>query len=209
MSTRRRLSPDERRQVLLEAGAQLFAERAYDAVLMEDVAAAAGVSRALLYRHFPSKRELFARVYEQAAEQLLIATPLDNERPLAEQLTAGLNTHFDYFEANANSVLAANRVLAGDPTIQSIIAGELGELRRRLLDALDLEGTVRTQVSSILMSWLTFVRVLTVEWLENQHYSRTELVDISIGSLLGALHPILGPASLRVIRVARCNPIDT
>ncbi|MFC9439626.1 TetR/AcrR family transcriptional regulator [Nocardia sp. NPDC057030] len=193
MSTRRRLSPDERRQVLLEAGAQLFAERAYDAVLMEDVAAAAGVSRALLYRHFPSKRDLFAGVYEQAAEQLLVATPLDNERPLAEQLTAGLNTHFDYFEANANSVLAANRVLAGDPTIQAIIAGELGELRRRLLDALGLDGTLRTQVSSILLSWLTFVRVLTVEWLENQHYSRTELVDISIGSLLGALHPILGP----------------
>lgn len=193
MSTRRRLSPDERRQVLLEAGARLFAERAYDAVLMEDVAAAAGVSRALLYRHFPSKRDLFAGVYEQAAEQLLLATPLDNGKPLTEQLTAGLDTHFDYFEANANSVLAANRVLAGDPTIQAIITGELGELRRRLLDALGLEGTLRTQVSSILMSWLTFVRVLTVEWLENHHYSRTQLLDISIGSLLGALQPILGP----------------
>ncbi|KAA8884886.1 TetR/AcrR family transcriptional regulator [Nocardia colli] len=193
MSTRRRLSPDERRRVLLEAGARLFAERAYDAVLMEDVAAAAGVSRALLYRHFPSKRDLFAGVYEQAAEQLLIATPLDNGKPLAEQLTAGLDTHFDYFEANANSVLAANRVLAGDPTIQAIIAGELGELRRRLLDALGLEGTLRTQVSSILLSWLTFVRVLTVEWLENHHYSRAELLDITIGSLLGALHPVLGP----------------
>ncbi|MEU7138488.1 helix-turn-helix domain-containing protein [Nocardia sp. NPDC046473] len=193
MSTRRRLSTDERRQVLLEAGARLFAERAYDAVLMEDVAAAAGVSRALLYRHFPSKRDLFAGVYEQAADQLLIATPLDNGRPLAEQLAAGLNTHFDYFEANANSVLAANRVLAGDPTIQAIIAGELGELRRRLLDVLGVEGTLRVQVSSVLMSWLTFVRVLTVEWLENQHYSRAELLEISVGALLGALQPILGP----------------
>ncbi|WP_433656665.1 TetR/AcrR family transcriptional regulator [Nocardia sp. CA-128927] len=193
MSTRRRLSPDERRQVLLEAGARLFAERAYDAVLMEDVAASAGVSRALLYRHFPSKRDLFAGVYEQAAEQLLVATPLDNGRPLPEQLTAGLNTHFDYFEANANSVLAANRVLAGDPTIQAIIAGELGELRRRLLDALGVEGTTRTQVSSVLLSWLTFVRILTIEWLENQHYSRAELLEISVGALLGALQPILGP----------------
>ncbi|MFI6045727.1 TetR/AcrR family transcriptional regulator [Nocardia sp. NPDC051321] len=193
MSIRRRLSPDERRQVLLEAGARLFAERAYDAVLMEDVATAAGVSRALLYRHFPSKRDLFAGVYEQAADQLLVATPLDDGRPLAEQLTAGLNTHFDYFEANANSVLAANRVLAGDPTIQAIIAGELGELRRRLLDALGVEGGTRTQVSSVLMSWLAFVRVLTVEWLENRHFTRAELLDISVGSLLGALQPILGP----------------
>ncbi|WP_280407855.1 TetR/AcrR family transcriptional regulator [Nocardia brasiliensis] len=193
MSTRRRLSPDARRQVLLDAGARLFAERAYDAVLMEDVAAAAGVSRALLYRHFPSKRELFAGVYQQAANQLLIDTPLDSGAPLAEQLAAGLTTHFDYFEANANSVLAANRVLAEDPTIQAIIAGELGELRRRLLTALGVDEPVRTQVSSILRSWLTFVRVLTVEWLENQHYSRTELLEISMGALLGALQPILGP----------------
>ncbi|MBF6544465.1 TetR/AcrR family transcriptional regulator [Nocardia brasiliensis] len=193
MSTRRRLSPDARRQVLLDAGARLFAERAYDAVLMEDVAAAAGVSRALLYRHFPSKRELFAGVYQQAANQLLIDTPLDSGAPLAEQLAAGLTTHFDYFEANANSVLAANRVLAEDPTIQAIIAGELGELRRRLLTALGVDEPVRTQVSSILRSWLTFVRVLTVEWLENQHYSRAELLEISMGALLGALQPILGP----------------
>ncbi|MFI6168404.1 TetR/AcrR family transcriptional regulator [Nocardia sp. NPDC051052] len=193
MSTRRRLSPDKRRQVLLAAGARLFAERAYDAVLMEDVAATAGVSRALLYRHFPSKRDLFAGVYEQAADQLLVATPLDNGGPLAEQLAAGLNTHFDYFEANANSVLAANRVLAGDPTIQTIIAGELGELRRRLLDAIGVEGATRTQVSSVLLSWLTFVRVLTVEWLENRHFTRAELLEISVNSLLGALQPILGP----------------
>ncbi|MBF6128552.1 TetR/AcrR family transcriptional regulator [Nocardia brasiliensis] len=193
MSSRRRLSPDARRQVLLDAGARLFAERAYDAVLMEDVAAAAGVSRALLYRHFPSKRELFAGVYQQAANQLLIDTPLDSGAPLAEQLAAGLTTHFDYFEANANSVLAANRVLAEDPTIQAIIAGELGELRRRLLTALGVDEPVRTQVSSILRSWLTFVRVLTVEWLENQHYSRAELLEISMGALLGALQPILGP----------------
>ncbi|PXX63873.1 TetR family transcriptional regulator [Nocardia tenerifensis] len=192
MTPRRRLSPDERRRVLLEAGARLFAERAYDAVLMEDVAAAAGVSRALLYRHFPSKRDLFAGVYEQATDQLLGATPFDDGKPPLEQLAAGLRTHFDYFEANAHSVLAANRVLAGDPTIQAIIEGELGELRRRVLDALGLEGTQRLRVSSVLLGWLTFVRVLTVEWLENKHYSRAELLDISLGALMGALQPILG-----------------
>lgn len=193
MSTRRRLSLEERRKVLVEAGAQLFAERAYDAVLMDDVAAAAGVSRALLYRHFPSKSRLFAGVYEQAVEQLLVATRLDSGRPLPEQLAAALNAHFDYFEANANSVLAANRVLARDPTVQAIISGELAEVRRRLLDALGVEGTTRAQVSSILTSWLTFVRALTVEWLEHEHYTRTEMLDISVGTLHGALRPILGP----------------
>ncbi|MFI9510155.1 TetR/AcrR family transcriptional regulator [Nocardia sp. NPDC052566] len=191
--TRRRLAPDERRRLLLDAGARLFAERAYDAVLMEDVATAAGVSRALLYRHFPSKSELFAGVYQEAAHQLLVATELDTETPLAEQLAAGLDAHFDYFEANANTVVTANKVLAGDPTVQAIISGELGELRLRLLDIMGVKDHIREQVSSILTSWLTFVRVLSVDWLEHRAFTRRELLDVSVGSLLGALEPVLGP----------------
>ncbi|MEU2040942.1 TetR/AcrR family transcriptional regulator [Nocardia niwae] len=189
--TRRRLPPDERRRVLLDAGAKLFADQPYDAVLMEDVAAEAGVSRALLYRHFPSKRDLFAAIYQLDSEQLLVATTFDAEAPLADQLAAGLDTHFDYFEANANSVLAANRVLAADPTIQAIIAGELGELRERVLDALRLEGPPRATVSAILMSWLTFVRVLTVDWLEHGAPTRAQMREISLGALLGALRPVI------------------
>ncbi|MBF6097125.1 TetR/AcrR family transcriptional regulator [Nocardia cyriacigeorgica] len=192
MSTRRRLAPEQRRRLLVDAGARLFADRPYDAVLMEDVATAAGVSRALLYRHFPTKRELFAAVYEQASADLLVATELDPARPFAEQLAAGLDAHFDYFEANAHSVIAANRVLATDPTIQAIISGELGELRRRMLDVLGVDGQLREATSAVLMSWLTYVRVLTIDWLDNSSLTREQMRQVSVGALLGALEPLLG-----------------
>ncbi|WP_369022941.1 TetR/AcrR family transcriptional regulator [Nocardia cyriacigeorgica] len=192
MSTRRRLAPEQRRRLLVDAGARLFAERPYDAVLMEDVATAAGVSRALLYRHFPTKRELFAAVYEQASADLLVATELDPARPFAEQLAAGLDAHFDYFEANAHSVIAANRVLATDPTIQAIISGELGELRRRMLDVLGVDGQLREATSAVLMSWLTYVRVLTIDCLDNSSLTREQMRQVSVGALLGALEPLLG-----------------
>ncbi|MFE3291300.1 TetR/AcrR family transcriptional regulator [Rhodococcus sp. NPDC059234] len=195
MTTRRRLDPDERRRLLLDAGARLFAERTYDEVLMEDVAAAAGVSRALLYRHFATKRDLFAGVYQLAADRLLVATELDPDSPLPDQLAAGLDAHFDYFEANANTVVTANRVLAADPTVQAIITGELGELRNRLLDAMGVEGATRETTATVLMSWLTFVRVLTIDWLENHTLTRTEMREVSVGALLGALAPILGDAT--------------
>ncbi|MFC9896208.1 TetR/AcrR family transcriptional regulator [Nocardia sp. NPDC127579] len=190
MPPRRRLTPDERRQQLVDTGAGLFAARQYAEVLMEDVAAAAGISRALLYRHFPSKRDLFVAVYQQASEQLLVVTEFDPAQPLPAQLIAGLDAHLDYFEANPQAVLAANRVLATDPTVQAIITGELDELRRRLLDVLGLEEPARTTASAVLMSWLTFVRVLTVEWLENHTMTRAQLRDISAGALLGALQPL-------------------
>ncbi|MGW2231870.1 TetR/AcrR family transcriptional regulator [Streptomyces formicae] len=191
MTARRRLDPAERRGELLDTGARLFAAKPYDEVFMEEVAQRAGVSRALLYRYFPSKHALFAAVYQQAADQLLSVTRLDKSAPVLDQLSAGLDAHFDYFAANKHTVLAANRVLAGDPVIQSIITGELAELRRRLLDATVLGDGPRELVSSALTSWLVFVRVLCVDWLTNESFTRAELHAMSVGALKGALGAVL------------------
>ncbi|MFG2289549.1 TetR/AcrR family transcriptional regulator [Streptomyces sp. NPDC048595] len=195
MTTRRRLDPAERRDQLLDVGARLFAAKPYDEVLMEDIAERAGISRALLYRYFPNKRDLFAAVYRQAADRLLAATQLDPAVPVAEQLTAGLDAHIDYFVAHRNTVLAANRVLAGDPVIQAVITDELAVLRQRLLDTTALKDGPGDLVSAALLSWLVFVRALCVDWLTHQKFSRTELREMCVGALLGALEPVmdLGP----------------
>ncbi len=190
-SIRQRLSAEERRGLLLDAGAELFAERAYDDVLMDDVSARAGVSRALLYRHFPGKRELFAGVYARAAERLLAASPVDPALPLPDQVRAGLDAHLDWFEANRRTVLAANRTLAGDPTVQAIIGDELTVLRERLVAALDATGQQRELLSSVLMSWLVFVRLVTVDWLASGAGSREQIRELCTDALLAALKPVL------------------
>ncbi|MFI7102268.1 TetR/AcrR family transcriptional regulator [Streptomyces sp. NPDC050161] len=189
---RQRLSPAERRAQLLAVAARLFAAHPYDEVLMEDVAEHAGVSRALLYRHFPGKRDLFAALYRQVAEQLLAATRLDPAGTLVEQLTEGLDAHIEYFAEHRNTVLAANRVLAGDRLVQTIITDELDALRERLLGVLPLadDGT-RQAVSGVLKSWLVFVQVLCVDWLTEETCTRAELRDVCIGAVLGAIRPLL------------------
>ncbi|MEU9077459.1 helix-turn-helix domain-containing protein [Kitasatospora sp. NPDC048538] len=189
---RRRLSPADRRAQLLSVGARLFAARPYEEVLMEEVAEQAGVSRALLYRHFPGKHDLFAAVYRQAADELLAKSRFDSADTLLEQLVEGMDAHLDYFVANRHAVLAANRVLAGDPVIQTIITGELDTLRGRLLGVLPLtDETARRAVSQVLGSWLVFVRVLVVDWLTEESCTREELRDACIGAVLGALRPLL------------------
>src|SRR5215470_6561135 len=140
---RRRLDPDARRNELLDVGARLFAEYPYDEVRMDDVAERAAVSRALLYRYFSSKRDLFAAIYQRAADELLAETEVAPAVPLTELVSAGLDAHIDYFVANRRTVLAANRTLAGDPTIQAIIDEELAVLRRRMLDASGADGHQR------------------------------------------------------------------
>lgn len=170
----------------------LFAARPYDEVLMEDVAERSGVSRALLYRYFPGKRDLFAALYRQASEQLLARTRLDPADTLVEQLIEGLDAHIEYFAENRNTVLAANRVLAGDLLIQTIIADELDALRERLLGVLPLaDNGTREAVSGVLKSWLVFVQVLCLDWLTKQTCTRAELRDVCIGAVLGAIRPLL------------------
>jgi AcrR family transcriptional regulator len=189
---RKRLSPTERRAQLLAVGARAFAARPYEHVLMEEVAEQAGVSRALLYKHFAGKHELFAEVYRQAAGDLLVKSRFDPADTLVEQLVQGMDAHLDYFIANRHAVLAANRVLAGDPVIQTIITEELDTLRGRLLGVLPLtDESARLAVSQVLRSWLVFVRVLVVDWLTEPSCTRTELRDACIGAVLGALRPLL------------------
>ncbi|MEY9872482.1 AcrR family transcriptional regulator [Streptacidiphilus sp. MAP12-33] len=192
---RRRLSPADRRAQLLSVGARLFATHPYEDVQMDEVAQEAGVSRALLYRHFASKHELFAAVYQEAADRLLAETRLDPADSLLDQVVQGMDVHLDYFVANRHAVLAANRVLAGDPVIQTIMTGELDALRARLLSVLDLaDTTTREAVSSVLRSWLVFVQVLVVDWLTDETCPRNQLRDVCVGALLGALRPLLPDA---------------
>ncbi|MBF6335920.1 hypothetical protein IU450_08480 [Nocardia abscessus] len=64
-------------------------------------------------------------------------------------------------------------------------------MRERALDALKLEGRLRATVSAILMSWLAFVRVLTVDWLEHDTLTRAQMRETPLGALLGAVRPVI------------------
>jgi AcrR family transcriptional regulator len=79
-ATRRLLPRDERQAQLLRAAATAFAHAGYAGTSMEDVAAAAGVTKLIVYRHFDSKDELYRAVLDQVAGNLR----REFERGLAE-----------------------------------------------------------------------------------------------------------------------------
>jgi AcrR family transcriptional regulator len=68
---RRRLSAEERRESILDAANHVFGEHGFENVRIDDVAAAAGISKALIYEHFESKQELYSELMNRAAIQLL------------------------------------------------------------------------------------------------------------------------------------------
>jgi AcrR family transcriptional regulator len=187
VNARRRLAPDDRRDELIDAGAAAFASAPYDDVSMDEIARRAGASRALLYRYFPSKRSLFASIYRRAADRLLAITVMDTGADTFEQITAGLDAHIAYFTANRHVVLAANVALAGDPIIQAIISDELAEIRHRMLHTLEIDDWNRPVASVAIHAWLQFVRVMCVEWLQEEAFTSQALRNVCLGSLIGAL----------------------
>jgi AcrR family transcriptional regulator len=71
METVRRMRRAERREQILGAATHAFARSGYTATSLDDVAAEAGVSRVILYRHFESKADLYRAVLDGAQVRLV------------------------------------------------------------------------------------------------------------------------------------------
>jgi AcrR family transcriptional regulator len=68
MGTRTKLSAEERRAAIIQAVRRVFAERGFHGTTTRALADAAGVSEALLYKHFPSKESLYVAMLEACAD---------------------------------------------------------------------------------------------------------------------------------------------
>ncbi|HEV8274776.1 MAG TPA: TetR family transcriptional regulator [Streptosporangiaceae bacterium] len=66
----RRLRRAERREQILDAATRAFAHAGFSATGLDDVAAEAGITRVLLYRHFDSKADLYRAVLERACSRI-------------------------------------------------------------------------------------------------------------------------------------------
>lgn len=70
-TTASRLTASARREQLLEVAIDAFAIRGYHSTSMNDVAAAAGVTKPVLYQHFDSKRALYIALLEDVGQRII------------------------------------------------------------------------------------------------------------------------------------------
>jgi AcrR family transcriptional regulator len=167
-----------------------FSATPFDHVSMEDIAAQAEISRALIYHYFPSKKELFAALWARAHEQLSDGSHFTATRPVGVQVRAALVTYYSFYERNLTLVMIANRsAIAADPVVRDPITIELTGLRDRILDALELTDAGRDVVAVALSGWLALVREVALEWLGLQRISRDAAVDLCMSALEGLVTP--------------------
>ena len=143
---------------ILEAAAHLFAQRG-DHANLADVADAAGVARATVYRYFPNRRRLVdalaRRAVEDAHERLTSARI--GEVPVEEGLSRAVRAFVDLGDAFVVLVGERHRTEAGD--FEGLVAGPI----RRLFEAGRSAGEIRQDVPTAWLAESLFGVVASVQ----------------------------------------------
>jgi AcrR family transcriptional regulator len=112
------MSAANRRAAILEAARAAFADSGYHETSLDAVGKRAGVSKALLYEHFSSKRELYIAVLEMHVHELVerISGAVGAAEPGEDRMRAGLEAFFGFVEERRGAwrIMFRN---AGDPDV--------------------------------------------------------------------------------------------
>jgi AcrR family transcriptional regulator len=182
-----RLHSDERREQLIARATELFASHGYEELSMSRIAREAGISKALLYHYFPSKRQLFETALTAAADDLQRRTAaVDATLPPVEQVSASLDAFLQWVDDNGDGY---RRLIesAGIPEVREIVGAVRATTAQRILDGLGDQGE-RPQTRAAVNAWLWFLDGVCLDWLaHDRDVSLDELRDTALGALFGAL----------------------
>ena len=180
---RARLSTDARREQLVALGVDMFSERPFDEVSIDDIAAAAGISKGLLYHYFPSKRDFYVAVVRHSADEMQAITQTDPQLPPLERLSAGLDRYLEYVDTHARGYATVLRAgIGSDPEVAAIVEGVRAAMAGRILDDLT-EDAAPPGVRIAVRGWVGFAEAASLEWLERRDLTRDELRELLIQAL--------------------------
>lgn len=179
---------DVRREQLLEKGIELFAERAYEDISVDEIAVACGVSRGLLYHYFEGKRQYYVATIAHAAQRIGDVDP-DPSLPPTEQLRLGLDRYFASVEHNRLAHTAVRRAAAADAEIAAIVAAQRRAFAERVLAGMPVEahadGSPLAAITA--RSWIGAVETAALAWVEQPEVERSALVSVLSDALVAAM----------------------
>jgi AcrR family transcriptional regulator len=187
-TTRTRLPREQRMEQMLRVAHALFAERAYGPVTMEEVAAAVGVTKPLLYNYFGNKERLYLACMEPAGDALVAAVvgAVEQTSTPQEALRAGIHAFFAFVDQDRGSW----RVLF-DETLPSEggVARRVGEYRTRIAElvaqALLAQPSVSSQlqVEALSVALLGAAEALVRWWLRTEALSASDTAELLIATV--------------------------
>ncbi|HEV7980665.1 TetR/AcrR family transcriptional regulator [Amycolatopsis sp.] len=119
-----RLPRTERRAQLLAAAQRVFAENGYHAAAMDEIAEEAGVSKPVLYQHFPGKLDLYIALLESHVDELVrrVQEALASTNDNRQRVPATVGAFFDFVNGDAGAFrMVFESDLRGEPLVQDAV----------------------------------------------------------------------------------------
>jgi AcrR family transcriptional regulator len=191
---RRRLKKSQRREVIEKAASPLFAEHGYAGTRLEDIAAAAGVTKQLLYQHFPSKKALHMALLAKHRDELLagLAEDMATPGPLTERLPRVLDRWFAYVEEHPFALAMLFRDTTGDPEVQAFYRELQTSARRANMTLIRAEAELdvpEDQLEPLAEFARSATTGLALWWADHPEVPRSTVVAVAADALVRGLGP--------------------
>lgn len=178
-----RLPREQRRQQVLAAALDVFSTAGYHAASMDEIAEHAGVSKPVLYQHFPSKLDLYLEILDAGIDELMAIarTALTSTTDNATRVRAMVNAYFGFVEDPRGAFrLVFESDLSNEPAVrQRVDAADLA--LARLSAQVIAEDTGLSDDEALLISsgMLGTVQVAARRWLrDGDQVSRESAADL-------------------------------
>ncbi|WP_406329338.1 TetR/AcrR family transcriptional regulator [Streptomyces sp. NBC_00203] len=173
---RRRMGVEERRQQLIGVALELFSRRSPDEVSIDEIAAAAGISRPLVYHYFPGKLSLYEAALQRASDDLAGRFVVPEEGSLGSRLLQVMRRFFDFVDDHGPGFSALMR---GGPAVGSSKTNALVDAVRhsayiQMLSHMKIENPP-ARLELVIRSWISLVESTALIWLEGRRIPRGEL----------------------------------
>lgn len=170
-STRTRLSPELRKEQLLDLGLQLLSTRSLEELSIDLLAERAGISRGLLYHYFGNKQDFHLAVVRRAADEMIRVTEPAPTGTSLERLAGSLEAYVDYVLASYEGYTSLVRGAAsGNPALREIYEQTRAALTDRIFVTAGRDGLAELGVTDIpavrLMArgWSAMTEEVVLEW---------------------------------------------
>ena len=162
-----RMSGRERREQLIDIGRILFADKGFEAVSVEEIAAKAEVSKPVVYEHFGGKEGLYAVVVDREMNRLLtmISGALQGQHPrqLLEQAGMALFNYIDELPDGFRILVRDSPVSQQTGSFASLIVDVAGQVEHLLADQFKAHD-VSTKLAPMYSQMLVGMTALTGQW---------------------------------------------
>jgi AcrR family transcriptional regulator len=167
---------EERRQQLIGVALELFSQRSPDEVSIDEIAAAAGISRPLVYHYFPGKLSLYEAALKRAAQDLAGRFDEPHEGPLGDRLRRVMRRFFDFVDEHGPGFSALMR---GGPAVGSSATNALIDAVRQaayvqILSHLEVDDPP-ARLELVVRSWISLAESTALIWLDGRRIPRAEL----------------------------------